>query len=87
MLNKYPLWKTLLVALTVAIGFLYAVPNLYEPDHALQISGIRGADVNVATFERVKSRLGDSADIKSVTLENVQILALFNGLDSQLKAR
>ena len=87
MLNKYPLWKTLLVALTVAIGFLYAVPNLYEPDHALQISGIRGADVNVATFERVKSRLGDSADIKSVTLENGQILARFNGLDSQLKAR
>lgn len=39
MLNKYPLWKYLLVLSLVLIGFFYAAPNLYAPDPALQITG------------------------------------------------
>ena len=39
MLNKYPLWKYLLVLGLVVLGFFYAAPNLYAPDPALQISG------------------------------------------------
>ncbi len=39
MLNRYPLWKYLLVLVIVALGFFYATPNLYAPDPALQISG------------------------------------------------
>ncbi len=39
MLNKYSLWKYLLVLFVLAIGFFYAAPNLYAPDPALQITG------------------------------------------------
>ena len=39
MLNKYPLWKYLLVLFLVTLGFFYAAPNLYAPDPALQIAG------------------------------------------------
>jgi preprotein translocase subunit SecD len=39
MLNKYPLWKYLLVLTAVLIGLFYAAPNLYAPDPALQITG------------------------------------------------
>jgi len=39
MLNKYPLWKYLLVLFLVTVGFFYAAPNLYAPDPALQIAG------------------------------------------------
>ncbi|MGK0442551.1 MAG: preprotein translocase subunit SecD, partial [Pseudohongiellaceae bacterium] len=39
MLNKYPLWKYLLIAFIVSIGFFYAIPNLYAPDPAIQASG------------------------------------------------
>jgi preprotein translocase subunit SecD len=39
MLNKYPLWKYLLVLLVVLVGLFYAAPNLYAPDPALQITG------------------------------------------------
>ncbi|MDP2559807.1 protein translocase subunit SecD [Psychrobium sp. 1_MG-2023] len=87
MLNRYPLWKTLLVALTVLIGFLFAAPNLYEPDHALQISGVRGSEVQVSTFEQVKSKLEQQLEIKSAVLEDGQILVRLNDLESQLKAR
>ena len=38
MLNTYPLWKNLAVLLVVVMGVLYALPNIYPPDYALQIS-------------------------------------------------
>ena len=37
-INRYPLWRYLLILLVVALGFLYAAPNLFPPDYALQIS-------------------------------------------------
>ena len=39
MLNKYPLWKYLLILFVVAMSLFYAAPNLYAPDPAVQISG------------------------------------------------
>jgi preprotein translocase subunit SecD len=39
MINRYPLWKNLLVLLVAALGFIYSAPNLYSPDPAVQISG------------------------------------------------
>ena len=49
MLNKYPLWKSLMVLFIVAIGALYASPNLYGEDPAVQISGLRGVETTAAT--------------------------------------
>ncbi|WP_116365461.1 protein translocase subunit SecD [Parahaliea mediterranea] len=61
MLNKYPLWKYLLVALVAAIGFLYAAPNLYAPDPALQITGENSAQViDEATLKRVTGALEEA---------------------------
>jgi len=87
MLNRYPLWKTLLITLTVIIGFLYAAPNLYAPDPALQISGIKGRDIQLKTFERIKSKLDSQLEIKSASLDGGQALIRLNDLDSQTKAR
>ena len=39
MLNRYPLWKYLLIALVVVMGVVYSLPNLYPDDPAIQISG------------------------------------------------
>lgn len=38
-MNRYPLWKYLLILFVVLIGFVYSAPNLYAPDPAIQISG------------------------------------------------
>lgn len=38
MLNKYPLWKNLLIVFILGLGFIYSAPNLYPPDPAIQIS-------------------------------------------------
>ena len=39
LMNKYPLWKYLLVLAVITLGIVYALPNLYAPDPAIQISG------------------------------------------------
>ena len=88
MLNRYPLWKTLMVAFIVAIGALYATPNLYGEDPAVQVSGLRGVEANVATLDTIKGHLNASSiDYASIVLEKGQILARFKNTEEQLKAR
>lgn len=60
MLNKYSLWKYLLVLVVVALGFFYAAPNLYAPDPALQISGENSSQlIDESTLSRVTAALED----------------------------
>ena len=88
MLNKYPLWKTLMVLFIVAIGALYASPNLYGEDPAVQVSGLRGVEANAVTLDSVKSQLSESSiEYSSIVLEDGQILARFKDTEAQLQAR
>jgi preprotein translocase subunit SecD len=87
-LNKYPLWKTLMVLFIVAIGALYASPNLYGEDPAVQISGLRGIETNAATLDVVKAKLDESKiSYASIEMEGGQILARFKDTEQQLRAR
>jgi preprotein translocase subunit SecD len=87
-LNKYPLWKNLLVIFVVLVAALYALPNIYGEDPAVQISADRNATIDASTMDRVRNAL-DSVDIepKSVSLENEQLLVRLNSDNEQLKAR
>ena len=88
MLNKSPLWKTLLVLFVVAIGALYASPNLYGEDPAVQISGLRGVEADATTLDSVNSQLSEQQiDFLSAALEKGQVLVRFNDTENQLKAR
>jgi len=87
-LNKYPLWKTLMVAMIVALGALYATPNLYGESPAVQVSGLRGVEADAATLDSVKAHLEESKlSYDSIALEKGQILTRFNNTEEQLKAR
>ncbi|MCX9502978.1 protein translocase subunit SecD [Vibrio cholerae] len=88
MLNRYPLWKYLMVMLTIAIAALYALPNIYGEDPAIQITGARGASVDMSTLDAVTTAL-DKAHLskKSIALENGSILVRFNDTDTQISAR
>ncbi|MFT6052524.1 MAG: preprotein translocase subunit SecD [Halioglobus sp.] len=60
MLNKYPLWKYLLVLFVAAVGFFYAAPNLYAPDPALQITGESSSQlVDERTLNRALTALAE----------------------------
>ena len=61
MLNRYPLWKNLLILGVVLFGLYYAAPNLYAPDPALQIGGASGSQsVDQTTLERAASALDEA---------------------------
>ncbi|MBJ2117646.1 MULTISPECIES: protein translocase subunit SecD [Proteus] len=88
MLNRYPLWKYLMLIAAILIGLLYALPNLYGEDPAVQITGARGTAANEQTLDQVRSLLDkENIEAKSIALENGAILARFGNPDIQLRAR
>ncbi|CAM3739444.1 protein translocase subunit SecD [Rheinheimera salexigens] len=88
MLNKNPLWRYVLVIGVLLAALIYALPNLYPEDPALNISATRGGVVS----EQIRADLERSFDqanisAKSVVLEQGQLLARFNTTEDQLQAR
>ncbi|HEY3698809.1 MAG TPA: protein translocase subunit SecD [Spongiibacteraceae bacterium] len=63
-MNKYPLWKYLLILFVLIVGFFYAAPNLFAPDAAVQISGESSATL-------VEQQTLDSAT-KALQAANIQ---------------
>ncbi|MHC8331487.1 protein translocase subunit SecD [Pseudomonas sp. LB3P25] len=70
MLNKYPLWKYILILAVLAVGLIYSAPNLYPDDPAIQVSGASTAlQVTQADLDRVGTALKESGiNVKAATL-------------------
>lgn len=77
-----------MVILVVAIGVLYALPNIYGEDPSVQVSGTRGQQASAETLTQVQSAL-QSLNIqpKAMNLENGSILVRLNKDDEQLPAK
>ena len=57
-MNRYPLWKYVLIALAIAVGGLYALPNLFGEAPAVQVSVAKtGMRLDAASTERVEAAL------------------------------
>ena len=55
-MNQYPLWKYLLILALAIVGAVYALPNIYGEDPAIQIAATR-VKVDTATLVRVEETL------------------------------
>ena len=88
MLNKFPLWKNLLVFFIILVGFFYALPNLYGEDPALQVSGTNGNPVTAEVATSVDNLL-KSKNITGVSEldDQGQLLIRFNNTDDQIMAK
>ena len=87
--NKFPLWKNLLILLVISFGFIYAAPNLYPPDPAIQLSGQSGAMViDEAVLQKVEQAL-DEAGIEYFAGEadGESALIRLRDIDLQLRAK
>ncbi|ABI72540.1 protein translocase subunit SecD [Shewanella frigidimarina] len=88
MLNKYPMWKNIMVMLVIAIGSFYAIPNLFGEDHAVQIVATRGAEVTASTQTTVVDLLDSQGiAVKRAELENGQLLVRVQNPEQQLVAK
>ena len=87
-MNRYPPWKYLLICAVVAVGCLYALPNIYGKDPALQVSAARGAEVSEVTRYAVEDAL-DTAGIEygTISVAEGNLVARFQDEETQLKAQ
>lgn len=89
MLNKYPLWKYLLILFVLALGVLYALPNLYPDDPALQLSTKKvTTTINervIAKAERALSKA--EIELKSSEFTSNSATLRFNNGADQLAAK
>ncbi len=70
MLNRFPLWKYLLILVVLAVSFIYAAPNLYPDDPAIQITGTSTAlEVSEADMARASQALEQAGiPVKAATV-------------------
>ncbi|WP_313086300.1 protein translocase subunit SecD [Pseudomonas sp.] len=71
MLNRFPLWKYLLIVVVLGIAVIYSAPNLYPDDPAVQITGASTShNVTDADLDRASKALADAGiAIKAASLD------------------
>ena len=91
MLNRYPLWKYLLILSVVVFGFYYAAPNLYTPDAALQIAGTSSMQtIDDEILKRAENALDDAGIVyfgEELQGEGKSALIRLADRDAQLRAQ
>ncbi len=88
-MNRYPLWKYLIIAVALIVGSLYTVPNFFGESPAVQISPERASiKLDLETMKQVEKSLIDAKlQADGVFLDGNSIKARFKDTDTQLKAR
>jgi preprotein translocase subunit SecD len=85
MVNRYAPWRYILLLLIIVIGAVYAAPNLYGEDPALQISH-RVNLIDDAELGNISSLLkNEGVDYRSVELDGNNILVRFDSEEKQLR--
>ena len=87
-MNKYPLWKNLLILVIVLVGIVYALPNLYGEYPAVQISPTRTTKVDQGLLSIAENQL-KQANISyvSAVLDDKGARIRFTDAETQLRAR
>ncbi len=88
-MNRYPLWKYLLIGITLAVAFVYALPNIFGEMPAVQVSPLRTTEkVDAALLQKVEVTLKQgSLSALGMSLEERSIKARFRDTDTQIKAK
>jgi len=86
MVNRYAPWRYILLLLVISMGAIYAAPNLYGEDPALQITH-RVNLIDEAEVGNIKSLFeNEGVDYRSIELDGNNILVRFSSEEEQLRA-
>jgi len=88
-MNRYPIWKYLVLAVTLVIAALYTLPNFFGEAPAVQVSSLKAmTKVDESTVGRVEEAL-KNAGVKAeeVVLDGNSVRARFDTPDNQLRAK
>ena len=87
-MNRYPLWKNLLILMILLVGAVYALPNLFGDDPAIQVSAGRTVAVDGDLVDKAESALKEAGlSYKGIELEDGRLLIRLTSNGDQLKAK
>ena len=88
-MNRYPLWKNLLILGVILVGILYALPNLYSQNPSIEVTAARGAEVTDASLGEIKVAL-ENAGVEAQAIEKLEggkLLVRFATSGDQLRGQ
>ncbi len=88
-MNRYPLWKYLLIVVALVAGFIYTLPNFYGEVPAVQVSPLRASlKADAALMARIEDILGKGGlKPAGIALDATSVKARFDSTEDQLKAK
>ncbi|MCP4271025.1 MAG: protein translocase subunit SecD [Gammaproteobacteria bacterium] len=87
-LNRYSLWRYLLIIFILVIGVIYALPNLYGEDPSIQVSPQRDAKLGSELEQSIENVLNESSiELKRMERDDKAIIIRFPDTESQLSAQ
>lgn len=87
LLNRYPIWKNSLILVVLVLGFIYAIPNFFGEDPAIQISATKQIAVDKDTELHVKTELTTMGIPYKYESYAGKILVRFKSTSQQLQAK
>lgn len=88
LINRYPIWKYLLIIVVMVAAFIYAAPNLYGEYPSVQIIGQNSVVVDENTLQAASNALKNAnISYRDALFQNQTLLFRFRTTDVQLKAK
>jgi preprotein translocase subunit SecD len=86
-MNQYSIWKYLLILFAITMGLIYALPNMYGEDPALQVTSSRGFDMPLDLADRIDNALvAEQISYDSREQQGNRMLYRFDNTEDQIKA-
>lgn len=88
-MNRYPMWKNILVAIVILIGLLYTIPNFFGESPAVQVTPTKGSvKVDSALLAQVEAIFKqEKIEYDGIYLDLRGVKARFKNTDTQIKAK
>lgn len=89
-MNRYPLWKNLIIVVSLFLGMLYTLPNFFGESPAIQISPLRAitATVNPELIRKIEDSLGkEGIPTNGTIVEGSSVKIRFADTEMQIKAK
>lgn len=88
-MNRYPLWKYILIAVALLFGLIYTLPNFFGESPAVQVSPLRGmTKVDPALMTQVEEVLKQNKlAYQGISFDRAGVKVRFSDPDNQIKAK
>ena len=88
-MNRYPLWKNLMILGIVLLGVILALPNVFSQDPSIEVSAARRTEMTAGSADEIRAALENAkVPFKRIdTLDNGKLLVRFTSSGDQLRGQ